>query len=59
MKKITVVLSLIFVLCATGTANALVNEYYGEFNDLSEPITILLLGFGLVWTAGIGRKYLQ
>ena len=59
MKKITVVLSLMFVLCATGTANALVHEYYGGFNDLSEPIAILLMGIGLVWTAGIGRKYLK
>jgi hypothetical protein len=57
MKKITVLLSLIFVLSATGTANALVNEYYGQLRSLSEPVTILLLGFGLIWTASVARRF--
>ncbi len=59
MKKIAVLLSLIFVLCATGTANALVQEYYIEFRDVSEPLTVLLLGCGLIWTASVGRRILK
>ena len=59
MKKIVILLSLILVLWATGTANALVQEYYVEFRDVNEPITLLLLGVGLIWTASAGRRNLK
>lgn len=56
-KKIAVLLSLAFVLTATGTANALVNEYYTGFRNFNEPATMLLLGFGLIWAANMTRRF--
>jgi hypothetical protein len=57
MKKIAALLSLTFVLFTTGTANALANEYYEGFQGLSEPTTMLILGLGLIWTAGVARRF--
>jgi hypothetical protein len=58
-KKTAAFLSLIFLVFGTGTANALAHEYYHGLHHLSEPFVILLLGIGLIWTAGVCRKNLQ
>lgn len=56
MIKSVIILSIFFVLVATGTANALVNDGYPGLRILDEPVTMLLLGAGLIGIAGVGRS---
>ncbi len=54
MKKVVVaVLSLGLVLPPT------LSWVYVHIHNLSEPTTMLLLGFGLLGLAGVGRKQLK
>lgn len=56
MKKLVIILTLLLVVFAAGTANALVNEYYEGARYIGESAAMMLLGSGLIGLAGIGRK---
>lgn len=56
MIKSVMILSIFFVLVATGTANALAYDGNYGFRILGEPVAMLLLGAGLIGIAGVGRR---
>lgn len=59
MVKSVIILSIFFVLIATGTANALVYGGNDGFRILGEPVAMLLLGAGLIGIAGVGRRQMM
>jgi hypothetical protein len=56
MKKSVIILTLLFVVFAAGTANALVKEYYEGARYIGESAAMLLLGSCLIGLAEIGRR---
>lgn len=56
MKQSIIILTLLLIVFAAETANALVNEYYIGARYIGESSTMLLLGSGLIGLAEIGRK---